>query len=125
MSAERDYQAVVDALKVDSGVEQAKMFGSHGLSVRGKYFAMLHKGRMVVKLPAERVQSLISSGEGVPFDPGHGRLMREWIALEPANARRWRSRAEEARDFVASAAGVQPRKRPSGKTRRTKSGVQA
>jgi hypothetical protein len=39
---------------------------------------MLVKGRFVAKLPRGRVDELVSGGSGEYFDPGHGRLMKEW-----------------------------------------------
>jgi hypothetical protein len=53
----------------------------------------------VVKLPRARVSELVSAGRGVHFDPGHGRLMREWIALD-GSEKRWLDLAREARAFV-------------------------
>jgi hypothetical protein len=79
-------------------------FGSSGLKVEGKIFAMLSKGELVVKLPSHRVDELIASGTGNRFDPGHGRLMKEWVTISPGDSRRWAELAEEARQFVGAAA---------------------
>ena len=59
-----------------------KGFGSTGLKVNGKLFAMPVQGRLVLKLPRARVAQLVESGEGEFFDPGHGRLMKEWVVLD-------------------------------------------
>jgi hypothetical protein len=75
-------------------------FGSSGLKVDGRIFAMLSKGELVVKLPRERVDELIASGMGKRFDPGHGRLMKEWVAVAPRHGGSWNEVAEEARQFV-------------------------
>jgi TfoX/Sxy family transcriptional regulator of competence genes len=64
------------------------MFGSPVLKVGGKVFAMLVKGRLVVKLPKERVERLVASGTGKPFDPGHGRPSKEWVAVDSGASRR-------------------------------------
>lgn len=40
---------------------------------------MLVKDALVVKLPGERVKELLSDGTARPFDPGHGRVMKEWV----------------------------------------------
>ena len=96
------FASVVDSLIGQSKITQAKMFGATGLKVGGKVFSMVHKGRLVVKLPAERVAALIKSGDGAPFDPGNGRLMKEWVAVKPMAKRLWIKLAEEARDFVGS-----------------------
>ncbi|MBI3953749.1 MAG: hypothetical protein HY330_04490 [Chloroflexi bacterium] len=77
------------------------MFGSPGLKVEGKVFAVLVKGKLVVKLPKERVEALAASGDAEHFDPGMGRLMKEWAAVYPRAQDRWLSLALEARDFVA------------------------
>jgi hypothetical protein len=64
-----------------------KGFGSTGLKVNGKLFAfMSSKGKFVAKLPRERVDELVRAGTGEHFDPGHGRVMKEWVAVEPGRA---------------------------------------
>lgn len=64
-----------------------KGFGSTGLKVNGRLFAFISsKGKFVAKLPRERVAELVSAGAGEHFDPGHGRLMKEWVAVEPGRA---------------------------------------
>jgi hypothetical protein len=56
-------------------------FGSNAIKINKSIFAMLVNDRLVVKLPAARVTELISSGDGVPFDAGKGRPMKEWVSL--------------------------------------------
>jgi TfoX/Sxy family transcriptional regulator of competence genes len=79
------------------------MFGSSGLKVGTKVFAMLVKGELVVKLPKHRVAQLVASGDGAPFDPGHGRLMKEWVTSPLRNFGGWEQLADEALQFVGSA----------------------
>ena len=68
-----------------------------------KRFAMLVRGRLVVKLPKARVDALVASGDRERFDPRHdGRLMKEWIILEPTTTEKWLPLAQEAREFVAA-----------------------
>jgi TfoX/Sxy family transcriptional regulator of competence genes len=76
-------------------------FGSSGLKVDGKIFAMLSRGELVVKLPKERVDELMASGGGKRFDPGHGRMMKEWVAIAPAESDSWTALADEAHRFVS------------------------
>lgn len=75
------------------------MFGSVGLKVNGKVFAMLVKGKFVAKLPKDCVDQLVASRTGEYFDPGHGKLMKEWVALTGA-VDQWVHLANEARRFV-------------------------
>lgn len=58
------------------------------------------KDRLVVKLTRSRVDELVAAGAGVNFDPGHGRLMREWFELAPDSDLDWVELAGEARQFV-------------------------
>jgi hypothetical protein len=89
------------------GVTAGTGFGrSEGLRISGKIFAMLVGGELVVKLPKDRVEDLMASGVGHQFDPGHGRLMKEWVSVTPNASRRWRKLVEEARAFVATNAGA-------------------
>jgi hypothetical protein len=63
---------------------------------------MLVRGDLVVKFPADRVAGLMESGDGRPFDPGHGRVMKEWVALRPADESTCEDYVREARVFVAA-----------------------
>jgi len=78
-----------------------RRFGSNGLKVDGRIFAMLAQSTVVMKLPRERVDALVAAGAGEPFDPGHGRRMTEWIALR-GDTRRWLALAREAHAFVSA-----------------------
>ncbi len=94
------FDRIARAHLADPAVSSGRMFGSEGLKVNGKVFAMLVKDELVVKLPVQRCASLITSGIGRPFDPGHGRLMKEWASVPPAHSRRWRRLVDEARAYV-------------------------
>jgi TfoX/Sxy family transcriptional regulator of competence genes len=78
-----------------------RAFGSTSLKTSGKIFAMLVNGRLVVKLDRKRVDALVKSGAGERFDPGHGRLMKEWLAIDSDSDDLWRSLATEAEAFVS------------------------
>jgi hypothetical protein len=78
-------------------------FGSNALRVRGKVFAMLVRGQLVVKLPRKRVDSLVSSGDGARFDANKGTPMKEWFKMDPASDLEWESVAREAMAFVSPA----------------------
>jgi hypothetical protein len=75
-------------------------FGRSALRFQGKIFAMFVRGRLVVKLPAERVEALIAAGEGLHFDANKGTPMREWLSVDPAGDRPWLPLATEALDFA-------------------------
>ena len=74
-------------------------FGSNAIKINKSIFAMLVNDRLVVKLPAPRVAELISSGDGVPFDAGKGKPMKEWVGLE-ADDDSCRELVAEAMRFV-------------------------
>ena len=78
--------------------------GNPGLRVGGKIFAMLVRDELVVKLPRDRAEALVSSGSGVPFDPGHGRIMREWVSVPFARKGDWPDLVAEAFAYLAPAA---------------------
>ena len=87
----------------DSRESKARGFGADALKVNNMIFAMLTRGRLVVKLPRARVGELIASGGGEPFDAGKGRPMKEWVTVAPsASAAKWRALAREALAFVQS-----------------------
>ena len=107
MSPDERYAAVVASLTenpdVSFGSAGGRGFGSAALKVNGQIFAMLSSDeRLVVKLPRQRVDALVAAGEGERFDPGHGRLMKEWLSLHPATEADWLHLAREAMGFVGS-----------------------
>ncbi len=95
------FDSITEAFRDHAGVEPARMFGSNGLKVNGKVFAMTVKGSLVVKLSKERVDELVGDKQGNYFDPGHGRLMKQWISLPDSSAIDWLTLSEEARSFVS------------------------
>jgi hypothetical protein len=102
--AEVLFERIVARFAADSSVtppSEGGGFGASGLKTDGKLFAMLSKGELVVKLPRERVDELIADGTGTRFDPGHGRLMKEWVAIPVVARRRWAKLAQEAREYAA------------------------
>jgi hypothetical protein len=102
--AERRFEQLSARFLADPAVTQGTGFGSApGLRIGGKIFAMLVKGELVVKLPKDRVDQLIAAGTGGRFDPGHGRLMREWATVPIDDADDWDRLAGEALQFVGSA----------------------
>jgi len=89
---------------VSLGQRGKKGFGSSALQVNGKIFAMVSAaGALVLKLPRQRVYELEARGVGRRFDPGHGRLMKEWLTVDHGAPDECRSMAREALRFVAGA----------------------
>ena len=92
-----------DVTPPSDGTQSRKSFGSSGLKVHDKIFAMLVRDRLVVKLPKSRVDALIASGDGERYDPRHdGRLMKEWLVVEATSDVEWLPLVKEAMEFVAS-----------------------
>lgn len=77
----------------------ARMFGSDGVSVRGKLFAFVaNSGGLVVKLPEARIDELALDNMVM-----RGRPMREWAVVPfDDGVDRWREIADEAHAFVDS-----------------------
>ena len=90
---------------VSYGADESKgarrSFGSTSLKANGRIFAMLVKDRLVLKLPARRVDELIEEGRGERFDPGHGRLQKEWLSVRPDYPDDWLALATESEAFVS------------------------
>jgi hypothetical protein len=79
-----------------------RAFGSTSLKTDGRIFAMLVRDRLVVKLPAARVSALVAEGVGESFDPGHGRIQKEWLSVQGEDPDQWHSLALESEAFVST-----------------------
>jgi hypothetical protein len=99
------FAPVDEAFRKDGDVTAGKLFSAIGLKVHGKIFAMFPKGEFVAKLPKARVDELIAQKLGKHFDPGHGRLMKEWIALR-GHDDTWVALAREARRYVGGLSAI-------------------
>jgi hypothetical protein len=110
VTPEQRFAELVQVLATKPGVTEVsdakpgpKRFGkSHELRVNNRIFAMLARGSLVVKLPGDRVNNLIDAGQGERFDTGTGRVMREWLKVEPESTQSWLQLATEALAFVTS-----------------------
>ncbi len=96
----RDFAKVVTALGGAPGVARGNMFGSEGLKVGKFVFAMEFKGKLVVKLSVERAAELRAAGLAEAFDPGHGRPMKQWVAVDSSSKIDWLKLSREALAFV-------------------------
>ncbi len=102
---ERRYEDLVDGLIGADGVTPPRGGGGFGRSAvrfQNKIFVMLVRGRLVLKLPADRVDDLIAAGHGVRFDANKGTPMREWLSLDPESGLAWPPLAREALDYARS-----------------------
>ena len=101
--AEVRYQDLIDDLLGCPGVTPppgGSGFGRGAVRFQKKIFVMFVRGRLVLKLPAERVEELVAAGEGVRLDANKGTPMREWFSVDPEAGLPWLPLAREALDFA-------------------------
>lgn len=112
MNVHEEFAKIVQEFRGQHGItvpanepDTKRNFGSSGLRIGGKVFAMLSSDEeFVVKLPRERVNQLVASGEGKPFDPRkNGQVMKEWIVMQPKSKSDWLQLTKEAKEFVSRA----------------------
>lgn len=66
----------------DPRVSMGTGFGPKaGMRVDGRIFAMLVHGGIAIKLPRDRVQTLVDTGAGQVFGMGKKRPMKEWVSI--------------------------------------------
>ena len=100
-SGDAMFWAIAEPLLERPDVERSAMMGHECLRAGGAFVGMADgSGRLIVKLPAERVEELILAGEAEEFAPA-GRVFREWAQLPAVDGSRWRDLLEEALAFAA------------------------
>jgi TfoX/Sxy family transcriptional regulator of competence genes len=100
------FAPVAAAFSKHRDVTAGRMMSSYGLKVDGKIFAMYGRDKFVAKLPKARVDALVDAGAGERFNPGHGRVMKEWIAIA-SHPEGWIDLATEAYNFVKHGAAAE------------------
>lgn len=90
-------------LLADGRIDEGTIMGGPCVRAAGEFVGMPHhKGDgIVVKLPRERVEALIGTGEGQPFAPA-GKVFREWVLVAAHDENRWRELLDESIDFVGT-----------------------
>lgn len=95
------YNALTDDLLYDPAIGRATMMGYPCVRLAGRFVASYdHKaGRLVVKLPRDRVLELVENGSGDPFAPA-GKVFREWVSIPIIDRALWHTLLAEAVDFA-------------------------
>ena len=95
------YDELTDDLLYDPAIGRATMMGYPCMRLAGRFLASYDDkfGALVLKLPRERVRTLIASGDGEPFAPA-GKVFREWVAVSRADRALWEALLGEAVDFA-------------------------
>ena len=97
----QNFERIAARHRSDPSVSAGTGFGSSpGLRVDGKVFAMLVRDQLIVKLPRSRVDELVGAGRAERFDPGHGRVMKEWAAVPVTHAGEWAGLVDDALAYV-------------------------
>ena len=97
-----DFSAIRAQQQTDSDVATSRMFGTECLKLAGKVYAMEFKGKLVVKVSKARASALVASGAAQVFDPGHGRPMKQWIAVAADAGLDWGALVNEAKSVVSA-----------------------
>ncbi len=95
-------QPIREAFAKDAEVTVGRVLSANGLMVKGKLFAAISKGRLLVKLPKAEVAALIAEKRGAPFATGGGRVMKEWTTIGVEDQDQWLKIARRARRFVGT-----------------------
>ena len=86
---------------LDLDTDEGTLMGFPCLRVDGKFFGTCdHRtGELIVKLPRDRIETLIDARVGQPFAPA-GRIFKEWVLVPDRDSDQWRTLLKEARAFV-------------------------
>ena len=104
-SPEELYRTLAQRFGADLHIPRGRGFGSDALKAEGKIFASLSHGRLLIRLPLERVKALIEAKLCEPFSTGPGRVKKEWVTVAPSSLEEWVRLSEESRCYVRSKAG--------------------
>ncbi len=82
MSADHQYEQLIQHLAQNKNVVSSQMFGKPCLKVNGKAFLALHQKVLVFKLSSDAHKQALAQKGATLWDPsGKGRPMKEWVAI--------------------------------------------
>ena len=85
----------------DPDVEVLSGRGAQGIKLGGKLFVMFMKGDLLVKLPEHRVKEIIDIGDGMHYDPGTGKIMKNRVLIPASNKDTWIKYSMEAKKLAS------------------------
>ena len=94
------YSEIKAHFATDPEVEVLKGRGAQGIKREGKLFVMFMKGDLIVKLPEHRVNEIIDIGDGVSFDPGTGKPMKNRVLIPARKRDMWIKYSIEAKNHA-------------------------
>jgi hypothetical protein len=98
------------ALAKSVGATKGRALSNDAVMVDGKIAAFISKDRLVVKLPARRIEELLVAGEARRMTMGT-RVMKEWVSVPASSNGRWIALAEESARYVLATAVTSERSR--------------
>ena len=103
------YDELTDDLLYDPAIGRSTMMGYPCVRLARRFLASYDDklGRLVVKLPSDRVAELVRAGTGDQFAPA-GKVFREWVAIPTIDRRLWRTLLAEAVAFARRTLSEQP-----------------
>jgi hypothetical protein len=97
------FDAIVLAL-AKRGVVVGAMFGMPSFKANGKAIGGLFGDELVFKLEGDAHAVALALKGARLFDPsGMGRVMKEWVVVPSAHAKKWPALAQQALDYVNAA----------------------
>lgn len=102
------YEKIAELCAREPGVEISTMMKSPCLRYYGDFVAMMfeQEDSLIVKLPSDRVDTLIASGEGLEFNFTK-KTFRQWVLIPREFEGKYQSFVHEALDYAKG------RKRPN------------
>jgi hypothetical protein len=97
------YDELTDDLLYDPAIGRSTMMGYPCVRLAGRFLASYdNAGRLVVKLPEDRVVELVQAGTAEQFAPA-GKVFREWVAIATVDRDLWQTLLTEAVTFARTA----------------------
>ncbi len=95
------YKLAEKRILKELGVEQSTMMGSPCLRYRGAFMAMMFtKGEgLIIKVPPERVNALITAGDGMEFNFTKKRF-KEWVLIPLEFEEKYETYMREALEYA-------------------------
>lgn len=97
-----EFWDVAEPLIAAGKADEGELMRSRCVRVGKEFLAMpeYRTGDLVVKLPRERVDELIASGDGLAFAPAK-KVFREWVQVPARDEALWKGLLTEGVEFVS------------------------